>query len=95
MANNGRELIKNVSELDEFLAFVVLYAPTNFLPHHNLDLHSAFSVLLAGVDACASGLGGAERVSEIKAKIVTSLDDYRTGNVVKAAHALQEISHAL
>ena len=86
---------RTVAELDDYLTFIVLSAPSNFPAWRKLDLESAFADLSISIDACAGELGGPTRVREIKQQAAESLAAYRRGDIVKGAHILQDIQHAL
>jgi len=86
---------RTVGELNDYLAFILLSAPSNFPAWRKVDLESAFAQLSISVDACADELGGPARVREIKQQAADSLAAYQRGDVVKGAHILQDIKHAL
>jgi hypothetical protein len=48
---------RRISEVRDFLGFMVMTCPDDFPPEGNLDLDSAFATLIDGLDAVRAPLG--------------------------------------
>ncbi len=86
---------KNVSELKDFLMFMVLSAPDNFPEWRNLDLGKAFERLNEGLDNCAAEIGDAEKLQRIRQMVADSHKAYLKGDLIKGAHLLQDVAQLL
>ena len=86
---------KTLSELSDYLAFLVLYAPDDFPAWRDLTLESAFAQLLVDIDACASLVGSEQRLKELKEYAASANRSYKSGDPVNGAHALQDAIQSL
>jgi hypothetical protein len=87
--------IKRPSELKDFLAFLVLYAPDEFPEWRDLTLEKALVQLVDGIEACKAKLGSAENLAKLKSSAAEAAEAYRCGNVVAGAHTLQDMMRLL
>jgi hypothetical protein len=84
------KLHRNLSQVRDYLAFLVLYAPDEFPTSRQLTLKQAFDDLSESLERCEGEL------SETQAKVVASTVQsarhaYETGDSVKGAHLLQDL----
>lgn len=86
---------KSVSELDNFLAFVLLYGPDRFPPQRDMNIKKAFLEINAGINYCADEIDSAKKIEKLKTLSKKSEDNFKTGNEVEAAHMIQEMSELL
>ncbi len=86
---------KTIGELDDFLAFVVLYGPDRFPPQREMNIEKAFAQINAGINNSAGEIASAAKVDELKALSRRAEDKFGSGRVVQAAHLLQEMSELL
>jgi hypothetical protein len=84
-------LCNSISELDDFIAFVVLYAPDQFLARHNMDLKKAFMEINTGLDRCSNQIDSKQKLEELKKIVSDSEAAYMRNDVVKGAHLLQDM----
>jgi hypothetical protein len=88
-------LCSTVDELDDFLAFVLVYAPDRFRPRHNLDLTKAFEEIDVGLQSCASQIGDKQRLAQLMALAEQSLAAYERGDDKGGAFLLQDMAQLL
>ena len=88
-------LCKTIDEIDDFIAFLVLYCPNHFHPRHNLDLESAFEQLRLSIRACAGEFPSKETMTTVENMSEEALLSYRGGINKQGAHILQDIAQVL
>jgi len=82
----------SIDELDDFIAFVVLYAPNHFLTRHNMDLERAFVEIDSALQNCAGQIGSERKVSELARMSKDAKTFYERTEVIKGAHMLQDMA---
>lgn len=95
MAHQISARCKSLEELDDYLAFMVLYAPDYFPAWRNLDLGSAFQQLntdIASLESCFQSPSHFQKAKELAQNSFTA---YSSGNSVQGAHALQDLMQCL
>lgn len=87
-------LCKNISEIDDYIAFLVLYAPDSFPAWRGLGLESAFQKLINSIEACAPEMGQ-EKAVKAREKCEEALAAYMSGDDTAGAHLLQDATNLL
>lgn len=80
-----------LSELKDFIAFVVLYGPDDFPAWRNMDITKAFSQMHEGVDACKNEIGNGAKCDQIENLFLSAEAAYNNGDSITGAHVLQDI----
>lgn len=94
MASLGK-WVNSLDDLQDFISFVILYAPDEFpeedflAPNEQLDLTRAFEEIRRGLAFLRGDLGEGIGRGALLRMIDESLDAYRKGDAVKGAHLLQ------
>ena len=86
---------KNLSELKDYIAFIVLYAPDTFPERRNLDLDSAFQQLFADISNLESKFKSNETFNSAMEMAHQSQKLYEAGNAIKGAHVLQDLMQGI
>ena len=85
-------ICKSIDELDDFIAFVLLYAPNSFHARHNMDLQKAFTQMNASIDCCTAQIGNQQSVAKLKTLTAEALAAYMQSDQKKGAHLLQDMA---
>jgi len=86
---------RNKAELNDFLAFVIVYGPDAFPADTNMDMPRAIEEIKAGLERCAGELGGVACSDELIALVNKANAQIRAGHLVQGWHLLQDVKHAL
>lgn len=87
--------VNSVDDLQDFISFVILYAPDEFpeedflAKNEQLDLTRAFEEIRRGLTFLRDDLDDRVERGALLRMIDESLDAYRKGDAVKGAHLLQ------
>jgi hypothetical protein len=88
--------IRTIGALRDFVGYTVLSAPDSFPREDYLDdanqmtLDKAFALLRSGLDLVERDIPGINAECGLARLLEESLENYRLGNQVKAAHQLQD-----
>ena len=88
--------VDNIDSLYDFIGVVVLSAPDQFRnydfipPEDRLDLDKAFDQLRAGIEFVVRDFPDADNNGRLSNVLEESLAMYKSGNVLPAAHRLQD-----
>ena len=86
---------KTASELSDYLAYLVVYAPDLFPAWRKLTLESAFDQLFIDLHEVSKTLDSASLAQNAKEQAEQALLAYRSNDCVKGAHLLQSIMQSL
>lgn len=86
---------KTKGELDDFIAYVVLYGPDNFPARRKLTMAIAFEEIFGGLDRCAHELKGEGAARSARQLAVQAKAAYDSGEVKRGAHLLQDLAALL
>lgn len=86
---------KTKSELNDFIAFVVLYGPNDFPAWRNMTMEKAFAEITAGLELFAKDFKTTDDASTAKRLAAQSEAAYSSGEINKGAHLLQELAELL
>lgn len=96
-----RHRCNNLSELINFIAYVVLYGPDEFpkrewhKPDEQLNLERAFDELRYGLSCVAAKMGELPTISTARGMLEEAYTHYREGRINPGAWKLQEMSQVL
>jgi len=85
---------RDLSELHEFISYLVVYAPSNFPKEDDLDLDRAMSELRHGLES-VRGDFPAVLVEQVRTSFEEAELKFRSGEEVEAAHILQRADRLL
>jgi len=80
------------SELDDFIAFVVLYGPDNFPARRKMTMVSALEEIMSGLERCAHEFKGEGAALTARRLAIEAKTAYARGEVNKGAHLLQDLA---
>lgn len=86
---------KSIGELDDFIAFVVLYGPDRFPAVRQMDMIKAFKEITAGIENSSSEIKDEIKVQKLRDLCKQADELYSSGDDVKGAHKLQELAEVL
>lgn len=86
---------KNISELKDFLAFVVLYGPDDFPSWREMDMNKAFIQIKSSLETSKDEIQSVDVFNTVTAMLVESQKSYAIGDAVKGAHLLQDVTSLL
>ena len=86
---------KNIKELRETIAFVVLLAPDRFSPDDHLDLDSGFAEINNGIDLCKEMIADESVFTAIREMSEEAERAYKNGDAKSGAILLQNIRNML
>jgi hypothetical protein len=83
------ELVNSVDKLDDFLSFVIVYAPSRFLPRHKMDLEKAFETIREGLGECREVLETTQAFGPIARYVDEAYVAYKSGKAADGAELLR------
>lgn len=86
---------KNIGELDDFIAFVVLYGPDRFPAVRQMDMNKAFTEISAGIENSSLEIKDDVKIQKLRELCQKADEFYSSGDDVKGAHMLQELAEVL
>lgn len=86
---------KNIGELDDFIAFVVLYGPDRFPAVRNMDMEKAFQEIAAGIENSSSEINDVDKLQKLRSLSDEAEALYSSGADVQGAHKLQKLAEVL
>ena len=90
-------IIKNLSDLNNYIGFVVLSAQNKFprvgpfSGDHQSDLNHAFDQLKTGILLLAKKINDDKRMRQLQKMLDDSRNAYLEGDIKKGAHLLQDL----
>lgn len=79
-----------LSELKDFMAFVVLYGPDEFPAWREMDMTKAFLQIYEGLDECRGEFPSGAIFEKVKGLLLEAEAAYKAVDIVKGAHRLQD-----
>lgn len=85
---------KSKSELDDFIAFVVLYGPDDFPSWRHMTIERALNEIVDAIDRFSAeiGAGNTARARQLAADAKQA---YAKNDPIKGAHLLQDLAELL
>lgn len=80
-----------ISEIKDFLAFVVLFGPDNFPTHRNMNIEKAFEQIFEGLKICKNEIKSNDSYDKLCELAKNSHKAYLSKDIKEGAHLLQDM----